>query len=123
MVNVFPALQLSATGPAVSPPDASVQVGGNIGISCLLGYVRAPQVTLASSSSGIALAFPTGVTTAKVIAIAAVTATDLIVKVGSSNPVSLQVPAGQGILLYNMTTAQVSLNSVLGGAVQYAVGG
>lgn len=123
MVNVFPAVQLNALDPATNPvANLMLQVGG-IGLSCQNGITMQDSVALPANSTNVALAFPIGVTTAVVIYVAAITTTDLIVKVGSGSPVSLSLPANQGMLLYGLTSAQVSLNSVLGGHIQYAVGG
>ncbi len=126
MVNAFPASQLSTTDTncpgGLAPGVTPVLQFGGFGIPCATGFIS-QEVLLAAASSTVALAFPTGVTTAKVVYIAAgPNTTDLIVKVGGT-PFSLQVPAGQGIFLYNITSANVSLNTVLGGLVSYAVGG
>ena len=122
MISAIPAAQINFVDPFTDPQAAPLQTGGT-GLACANGYIQVPDATLAPSSSTVALAFPLGVTTAVVIYIAALTATDLIVKVGSGSPVSLPIPVGQGAFFYGITSANISLNSVLGGKIQYAVGG
>lgn len=122
MVNAFPAIQISTIDLSVSPQNNVVAQIGGIGIYCATGVVL-QDVVLAPGASSLALAFPTGVSAAAFIYISAITTTDLIVKVGSGSPVSLSLPANQGMMLYGLTSSQVSLNSVAGGQVQYAVGG
>lgn len=122
MVNAFPAVQLNTIDAAVSPQNNIIAQIGGIGLACPHG-VLLQDLTLAALSSTIALAFPNGVTTAVFIYISAITTTDLIVKVGSGSPVSLSLPMNQGMLLYSLTSAAISLNSVAGGQVQYAIGG
>lgn len=121
MINAILAAQLSTVDTLTDPQNCIVARNGGLGIPCPTG-VSMQDTILAANSTSVALTFPTGVTTAVFIYIAAVTTTDLIVKVGGT-PVSLTLPAKQPMLLYGLTSANVSLNSVLGGHVQYAVGG
>lgn len=121
MINAILAAQLSTVDTLTDPQDCIVARNGGLGFPCPTG-VLSQVTTLAAASSNVPLTFPTGVTTAAVIYIAAITTTDLIVKVGAT-PVSLTVPAKQFIVLYSLTSAVVSLSTVLGGDVQYAVGG
>lgn len=120
-VNITPALQISIVDPAAVLNPNPIESGG-IALYCANGQVT-QEATLPASTASLALSFPVGVSSAVVIFIASMTCTDLIVKVGSGSPVSLPVPLGQGIFLYNLTSSQVSLNSVLGGRIQYTVGG
>lgn len=120
-VNITPSLQLAIVDPAATLTPNPLEAG-LIALFCANGAVT-QEATLPPATASLPLSFPVGVTTAVVIFIASVTCTDLIVKVGSGSPVSLSVPLGQGIFLYSMTSAQISLNSVLGGKIQYSVGG
>lgn len=119
-VNVTAAAQLSVMDPVNGTPENPLQTGG-IPLYCPNGLV-AQDATLAPSTSLLPLSFPVGVTTAVVIYIAATLAVDLVVNIGST-PFAMSVPRGQGVLLYNLTSAQISVSSVLGGNIQYAVGG
>lgn len=123
MVNAFPAIQLNTIDLAVSPQtNIMAQVGG-IGLTCQNGVVL-QDIILAAASTNVALLFPTGISTAVFIYISSITTSDLVVKVGSGSPVALPpIPYKQGMLLYGLTSAQISLNTVLGGQVQYAIGG
>lgn len=121
-MNAFPAIQISTVDPSVSPENNIVAEVGGIGIVCQNG-VLLQDVVLAANTSNLALAFPAGVTTAQIIYVSAITAADLIVKVGSGSPVSLSVPRNHGILLYGIASTAITLSSVQGGKVQYAVGG
>lgn len=119
MVTVTPALQIGLVDPATVAQSA--QAGGQ-GLPCLIGSVL-QEAVLAAHSSGVALPFPIGVSTAVVIFISAVAATDLVVNIGSGSPIAMSIPAYQGTFLYGLTSAQISVSSVLGGKIQYAIGG
>lgn len=119
-VNVTLALQATIVDPSVDVTPNPVQAGG-IPIYCANG-VSGQDATLASATSSLPLNFPVGVTTATFIFISSVTVTDLQVNVGNS-PFPISIPLGQGIILYNLTSAQVSISSVLGGLARYVVGG
>lgn len=121
-VNATPALQLSLVDPS-APLASNPFLAGGIALYCPNGVITEQEAALPASTNSLPLSFPVGASSAVFIFIAAITATDLIVKVGSGSPVSLSVPRGQGIFLYGLTSSQVSLNSVLGGTVQYSVGG
>lgn len=119
-VNATPAVQVTIVDPAVNLTPNPLESGGTP-LYCPNGSVG-QDATLPAATSSLALAFPVGVTTAVFVFVAAVTATDLVVNVGGT-PFALPVPLGQGIMLYNITSAHVSLSSALGGKIQYAVGG
>jgi len=119
-VNATPAIQVTLTGPSLNSPSAPPLQSGGLPLYCPNG-VDGQAATLPASTSGLALAFPVGVTAAVFIFIAADTTTDLIVTVkGQALPV---LPQGQGMILYGLTTSQISLASALGGLIRYAVGG
>ena len=122
MINAFLAMQVSTIDLSTNPQNNIVIQAGGIGLLCPNGVLM-QDLTLAASSSNITLAFPNIVTTALFICITAITTTDLIVKVGSGSPVSLSIPSHQSVMLYNLTSSQVSLSSAAGGQVQYAIGG
>lgn len=119
--NLTPALQLTIVDPNQILNPNPLQSGG-IPLYCASG-VSGERATLPAATSSLALAFPAGVTTATVIFIAAITTTDLIVNVGSGSPVALNLPLGQGMFLYNLTSSHVSISSALGGQILYSVGG
>lgn len=119
-VTANAALQISTVDGSTTPTNVAAQSGG-IALYCPNSALQ-QDATLPASTSLLPLSFPVGVTTAVFVYIASVTCTDLIVNVGSS-PFALPVPLGQGMLLYNITSAHISISSVLGGKIQYAVGG
>lgn len=119
-VNAIPAIQLNIVDPATTIPFNPLQTG-NLPLYCPNGSLD-QDATLPAATSSLALAFPVGVTTAVFIYISAITTTDLIINIGTS-PFPVSVPLGQGMLLYGLTSAQVSISSVLGGKIQYSVGG
>lgn len=123
MTNAFPAIQIITNDPATNPQMVTVTQTPGIGLVCNNGVIQNLDMVLAPSTSTLALPFPNGVSTALFIYIFALTTTDLIVKVGSGSPASLSVPQYQGTVLYSLTSAQLSVNSVLGGRIQYAIGG
>ena len=122
-VSITPALQISTCDPQTNPAQNIIAQTGNFSILCTNSGATMQDADLPAATSALALPFPIGVTTALVLYVAALTTTDLIVKVGAANPVSLSVPQGQGIVLYNIASNAVTLNSVLGGQIQYVVGG
>lgn len=121
MVNAFPAMQISTVDLSANPQENVVARIGGIGLTCPSG-VMLQDVTLPANTANLAPAFPAGVTTAVFVYVSALTTTDLIVKVGGA-PVSLSVPANQGLMLYGIASSAITLNSVKGGKVQYAIGG
>lgn len=120
-VNITPAAQLTIVDPSVNVTPNPLTSGG-IAIYCANGVAGQREALLPAATSLLALNFPVGLTTAAIIFVAAITATDLKVNVGGT-PFALPVPLGQGLFLYNLTTSQVSVSSVLGGTIQYYVGG
>jgi hypothetical protein len=122
-VTITPSIQILSNDPSTNPEQNIAAQTGNFGILCPNSGAEMQNVTLPAATAALALPFPIGVTTGLVVYVAALTATDLIVKVGASNPVSLQIPQGQGLVLYNVASNAITLNSVLGGKIQFAVGG
>lgn len=122
MITVTPAAQLSVVDSSTNPSTTFPIVPGGAAILCPSGALL-QDATLAVSTSNAALAFPIGVSTAAFFFIVAVSATDLIVKVGTGSPVSLTVPQGQALMLYNIASNAITVSSALGGTIQYAVGG
>lgn len=121
MVNAFPAVQVNVVDPSCNPQaPVFAQVGG-VGLLCNSG-VMLQDATLAPASSLVPLVFPLGITTAVFIYIAAAMTTDLKVNLGGT-PLILSLPYKQGMLLYNISSSAITLSSVLGGQVQYAIGG
>lgn len=121
MIQAYPSAQLGTVDAGTSPQNNILAQTKGLGLQCSNGVLM-QDVTLAAGSANVALAFPSGVTTAVYIFIFAITTTDLIVKIGSS-PVSCPVPYGMPTFFYGWTSAQISLSTVLGGQVQYSVGG
>ncbi len=122
-VTVNPSIQILVNDPATDPAQNVAAQTGNLGILCTNSGAAMQDVTLAAATTALALPFPIGVTTALVIYIAALTTTDLLVNVGASSPVSLSIPQGQGVVLYNLASNAVTLSSVLGGKIQFCVAG
>lgn len=122
MINAIPAIQINTIDLSTSPQNNIIAQIGGVGISCPNGVLM-QDTTLAANTVNAAPAFPIGVSTAIFIFVAAITTTDLIVKVGTGSPVSLSVPANQGIMLYTLASNAITFNSVLGGKIQYAIGG
>lgn len=120
-VNAFLGIQINTSDLSTKPEDNIMAQVGGIGLVCQNG-VMMQDATLAASTSNLPLPFPVGVTTAVFIFIAAITTTDLIVKVGGT-PVSLSVPQNQGLVLYSISSSVITLSSVAGGKIQYAIGG
>lgn len=118
-VNATPAVQVTLSGPSFDAPSAPPLETGGLPLYCPNG-ATGQAATLPAATAGLPLNFPVGVATAVFIFIAADTTTDLIVTVGSF---ALPVPRGQGIVLYGIASNQISLGSVLGGQIRYAVGG
>jgi hypothetical protein len=120
MILANPAIQVTTLDQQAGLPPAPPLQTNSQPIQCPTGAV-AEDVTLAPGASGVALAFPTGVTTAAFIFIVAVTTTDLILTVkGTALP---PIPVSQGMMLYGLTSAQISMATVLGGKVLCEVGG
>lgn len=122
MIIAMPGVQIAVNNPSANPPNTIMAQVGGIGISCPNG-VLVQEAALPPGSSNVALAFPVGVTVSAFVFIAALTATDLIIKTGSGLVALPIVPVGQGFIVYGLTAAQLSLSSLLGGQVQYVVGG
>ncbi len=122
-MNAFPAVQIQTSDPATQPEAVIIAQTQGCGLYCPKGVISNLDMILAPSSSGITLPFPNTATTSVFIYIFALNITDLVIHVGSS-PVALPaLPLGQGQLFYGLTSAQISLSSVLGGNLQYAIGG
>lgn len=122
MTTITPAATLAIKDTTLSPNPNPVPFAGSA-LSCAIGAL-AQDVVLPAATSAAALPFPSGVTTAKVIALYAATTTDLIVTVTiSAQSVALPVPVNQPLFLYNLTAAQVRIASVLGGRITVVVGG
>lgn len=121
MIIATPAVQINTSDGSTNPQNNISIQGGGIGLSCANGAMMQDGL-LAPSSSNVALSFPPGVITAVVIAVVAITTTDLIVNAGTT-PQAFNIPAGQGMLFYGLTSAKISLSSALGGKIQYAIGG
>lgn len=122
MIIATPGIQIVTNDPASNPNQNVMAETGNQPIICQNSVVM-QDALLPPTTSGAALSFPVGVTTAAFIFIAALSTTDLLVNIGSSSPTSIAIPARQGIILYGLTSAQISLSSVAGGQVQYIIGG
>ena len=121
MITATPSAQISVVDSSVVPSSVGAVTPGGLGIVCPNGFM-VQEAVLPPGTSDLALAFPVGVTTALVVYILPLTATDLKVNVGPS-PFPLPVPMGQPALHYGLTSAQISLSSALGGRIQYAIGG
>lgn len=122
MITVTPAATLAIKDASISPNPNPVPFAGTT-ISCPVGALS-QDVTLAAATVDAALPFPSGVTTAKILAIYAQTVPDLIVKVlNGADEVELEVPVNQPLFLYNVAAADVSISSVLGGKLTAVVGG
>ena len=119
----FPAVQILTNDPATNPQMVTVAQTQGIGLVCPNGVTQNLDMVLAPASSNVALPFPNGATAAVFIYIFALNITDLVVKVGSSQVALPVLPQKQGILLYGLTSAQITVSSVLGGNVQIAIGG
>ena len=123
MINAFVGSQIFKSDPASFPSQVPVAQTQGLGLSCPNGLVEVPLMTLAPASSGILIPFPNGATAAVFIAIFSITVTDLVVKTGSGLVALPVLPYGQCLVLYGLTSSQISLNSVLGGTLSVAVGG
>ena len=120
MVNAFPAVQVATVDPELSQQLNPVAATPGVGLVCLNGATTYDSV-LPAASSGVQPNFPLGISTCVFIFILAITTTDLVVTVkGAALPA---LPQGQAYLFYGLTAAQVTLSSVLGGQLQYGVGG
>lgn len=124
-VTINPSIQILVNDPATNPTQNVATQTGNIGILCTNSGATMQDVVLPAATSALALPFPIGVTTALVLYIAAITTTDLVVNITlGGHTVSLPpIPQGQGVVLYGLTSSQISISSVLGGQIQFAVGG
>lgn len=123
MISAFPAVQIVTSDSAVNPQMTMIAQTQGIGLQCTNGVIFNQDMTLLPASSGIQLAFPNGASAAVFIYVFALNISDLIIKTGSGLVAMPVLPFGQGQLFYGLTVSQISLNSVLGGRVQYAVGG
>jgi hypothetical protein len=120
MITITPSAQLAIADSSLLPSSVGAVSPAGAPIICQNGWLVQDSI-LAPGSSGIALAFPLGVTTAQVIYLLPLTATDLMVNLGAPSP--LPLPMGQPMFLYGLTSIQISLSSVLGGKIQYGIGG
>lgn len=118
MITIIPAATLAIKDSSISPNPNPVPFAGS-GVVCDVGALS-QDVLLPAATSNAALPFPSGVTTAKVLAIFAASVADLIVKVGV---ISLEVPLEQPLFLYNVAAADISVSSALGGKLTMVVGG
>ena len=119
-VNATPLVQVTLAAAYLGASSFGPIQSGGLPLYCPNG-VDGQVATLPASTSGLALAFPAGVTTSVFIFIAADTTTDLIITVkGQVLPV---LPQGQGMIFYGLTSANISLASALGGQIRYTVGG
>ena len=122
MIIATPSIQLATSSCGTSPQEPIALSSGDQPLTCPSG-ANLQVVTLPNATVAAALSFPLGVTTAVYVFISAITATDLIVNIGSGTPFAMSLPPRQGVILYNITSAEVSLSSVAGGQVEYSVGG
>lgn len=122
MVSAFPAIQINTIDASVSPQNNIVAQIGGIGLTCANG-VLLQDVNLAPGTSNLPLAFPAGVGAAVFIYISSITVQDLVVSAGTPTAVLPPLPYRQGMLFYGLTVSEIFLSSVMGGQVQYVVGG
>jgi len=118
MRSITPSATLALKDTSLSPNPNPVPFAGVL-VTCPLGAMS-QDVDLAAASTAVALPFPIGVTTAKVLAIFPKTVPDLVVTVDG---VEHEVPLQQPFFLYNVAAADVSVTSVLGGKLTSVVGG
>lgn len=121
MITATPTIQINTVDPSANPQANIMAYTGGGPILCPNSTIL-QDATLPAATVSAALSFPVGVTTAAFIFIAALTTTDLLVNVGTS-PTAIPIPARQGIILYGLTSAKISVSSAAGGAIQYAIGG
>lgn len=121
MMSAFIGIQVNEIAPELGGVPLTQTPG--IGIQCPNGIVSNLNMLLAPASSGIAIPFPNGATTATFVYIFASTTTDLIIKTGAGLIALPVLPFGMGQIFYGLASAQITLNSVLGGSVQFVVGG
>lgn len=122
MTTITPAATLAIFDASISPNPNPVPFAGS-GVTCPIGALS-QDVTLAAATSLAALPFPSGVTTAKILAIYAQRITDLVVTLTiSAQTIALEVPVNQPLFLYNVTSAQIRISSVLGGKLTTVIGG
>lgn len=99
--------------------NARVQGTAAIAITASLGV---ELVTLPAATALLPLAFPVGIVTAKYIIVRALGATDVTIQVSlAGGSTVMAIPVNQAIALYNVTALYI--NSVLGGTIQYSIGG
>lgn len=121
-VQITPAATVAIKDSGITPNPNPVPFAGSA-LSCNIGALS-QDVVLAAATSNASLPFPSGVTTAKIIALCAATVTDLVVTVTiSGQSVNLALPVNQPIFLYNLTSAQIKISSVLGGKLTCVLGG
>jgi hypothetical protein len=118
MITVTPAVSVSTKDSALSPFPSEPMLGGQP-VACAKGGMG-QDVALAAGSSGVSLPFPVGVTTAAIVAIVASGAADLIVNYKGQPHV---VPLGQAWFGYTVLASDLTVSTVLGGSIQYVVGG
>ena len=121
VITAMPSASILLVDSSVVPSLTPTIPPGGLPVILPNGYLTV-DVTLPPSTSSAALPFPTGVTTALVVYILAVTATDLLINVGPT-PFALTLPQGQVLALYSITSAHLSVSTVLGGKLQYLIGG
>ena len=105
-----------------SDSATSLQVTGTgSAVLTLTAGLRVEDIALPALTSQLQIAFPIGVSTAKIVFVRAISASDLTVQISTSVGASiLAIPSGAAISLYNVTALFV--NSVVGGTIQVAVG-
>lgn len=120
MSQLIPMVSLGAQDTTISPNPYEVMPLQANPIDCAVGVAKETSV-LPAASSNVSLPFPIGLTVSKVLAIFAVSTTDLVVKYqGVPLP---PVPMGQALFLYGAAYADVNVSTVKGGKIVYVVGG
>lgn len=121
-IQITPAATIAIKDSGISPNPNPIPLAA-CSISCPIGALS-QDVVLPAATSNAPVPFPSGVTTAKIIALYTATVTDLVVKITiSAQVVNLPVPVNQPLFLYNLTSAQIAISSVLGGKLTCVVGG
>lgn len=122
MISITPAATLALKDTSLTPNPNPVAFAG-AAIACPVGALS-QDVVLPAATSAAALPFPSGVTTAKVLALYPASIVDLVVTITvGSDSIDLDVLAGQPLFLYNVAAASISVSSVLGGKLSVVVGG
>ena len=121
MITITPSIVVAVVDSDTAPAtDLPIPASGK-GVICPSGMTTS-IATLVPASALVALPFPIGVTTAKVLHIQSLLVVDLLVNVGGT-PFPLPVPAGQSLTLFDILNTNVSVSSPLGGKILFSVGG